>query len=67
MTIQDLDSIKLAISKLTDSQQDYLAGFLLMERLRRNSLQLRSLSQRIDDADPENWESMEKTESSMES
>lgn len=61
----DLDQLKADISKLSDSEQDHLAGFLLMQRLKRNQLVMPSIHQRIEDADPDNWEILEKTRDSL--
>ena len=50
-----LEQLKKTLGQLPSEQQDHLAGFLLIERLKRNSLVTPSLHQRIDDSDPENW------------
>ena len=61
----ELESIKESILKLSHSEQDHLAGFLLMQRLKRNQLIMPSIHQRIEDADPDNWETFEKTRESL--
>ena len=53
------------LSKLSADEQDHLAGFLLVERLKRNQLVMPSLHQRVEDADPENWQSWETTKESL--
>ncbi len=43
------------LRSLSEKDQDYLAGMLLMERLKRNKLVMPTLHKRIDDAEAENW------------
>ena len=50
-----LEQLKQRLGQLSPGEQDLLAGFLLVERLKRNSLIMPALCQRIEDADPENW------------
>ena len=59
-----LDHLKTSLGQLPAAEQDYLAGFLLVERLKRNSLVMPALHQRIEDADPENWKEWQKTKES---
>lgn len=61
----DLETLKQEIQKLTHNEQDHLAGFLLMQRLKRNQLVMPTLHQRIEDADPDQWETLEKTRQSL--
>lgn len=61
----DLDQIKETIEKLTEAEQDHLAAFLLMQRLKRNKLVMPSIHQRVEDADPDNWENLEKLRDSL--
>ena len=61
----DLDQIKETIGKLTEAEQDHLAAFLLMQRLKRNKLVMPSIHQRVEDADPDNWENLEKLRDSL--
>jgi len=56
-----LEEIQSAIKNLSHAEQDHLAGFLLMERLKRNQLIMPTLHQRIEDADPKNWQTWEQT------
>ena len=65
MDPDQLEDLKANIRQLPADQQDYLASFLLMERLKRNKLIMPALHQRIDDADPENWPTWEKTKDSL--
>ena len=60
MNLDLLDDIKSSLSELSAEEQDYLAGFLLVERLKRNQLVMPALHQRIEDASPENWEPWQK-------
>lgn len=66
MPSPDLDQIKQAIGGLSDAEQDHLAAYLLMQRLKRNKLVMPSIHQRIEDADPGNWETLEKTRGTLE-
>lgn len=61
MNLDLLDDIKSSLSELSAEEQDHLAGFLLVERLKRNQLVMPALHQRIEDADPENWQPWQKT------
>ncbi len=62
----DLEQLRAEISKLSDTEQDHLAGFLLMQRLKRNKLVMPAIHQRIEDANPDNWETLAKTKDSIE-
>ena len=61
----DLEKLQADISKLSDAEQDQLAAFLLMQRLKRNKLVMPAIHQRIEDANPDNWETLEKTRDSL--
>ncbi|MFK7909028.1 MAG: hypothetical protein AB8F34_00340 [Akkermansiaceae bacterium] len=61
----DFEQLKESIGKLTDAEQDHLAAFLLMQRLKRNQLVMPAIHQRIEDADPENWETLNKAQDSI--
>lgn len=61
----DLESLQAAIRQLPADEQDHLAGMLLMERLKRNQLIMPALHQRIEDADPKNWQPWEKCKNSL--
>ena len=61
----DLEQLQAEIARLSDAEQDQLAGFLLMQRLKRNKLIMPAIHQRIEDADPDNWETLEKTRNSL--
>jgi hypothetical protein len=61
----DIEPLKESIGKLTDAEQDHLAAFLLMQRLKRNKLVMPAIHQRIEDADPDNWETLKKTKDSI--
>ena len=50
MTLSDLEQIKESLSQLSAEDQDHVAGFLLVERLKRNRLVMPSLHYRF--ADP---------------
>ncbi len=56
MSNPELESLKASLGELSAENQDHIAGFLLVERLKRNSLVLPSLHQRIEDSDAENWQ-----------
>ena len=64
MNTSELDQIKESIRKLTPEDQDHMAGFLLVERLKRNSLAIPALHKRVEDSDPENWQPLHKDKSS---
>jgi hypothetical protein len=61
MDLEALENLKATIRKLPAEDQDNLAGMLLMERLKRNKLIMPEIHKRIEDADPENWKTWEKT------
>ena len=65
MNNPQLDDLKDAIGKLSTNEQDHLAGFLLMLRLKRNQLVMPHIHQRVEDADPKNWETLEKTRDTL--
>lgn len=65
MDLDQLEQLKATARQLSSSEQDHLAGFLLMERLKRNTLVMPALHQRIEDADPENWSSWQDTKDSL--
>ena len=65
MNLDLLDDIKSSLSELSAEEQDHLAGFLLIERLKRNQLVMPALHQRIEDADPDNWETLKKSQDSI--
>ena len=65
MDNQDLEPLKQTIGKLTEAEQDHLAAFLLMQRLKRNKLVMPAIHQRIEDADSDNWETLDKTRNSL--
>jgi len=60
-----LDHLRTSLGQLAAAEQDYLAGFLLLERLKRNYLVMPNLHQRIEDANPENWQDWQKTKESL--
>ena len=64
MSSSELDLLKASLGELSADNQDYIAGFLLIERLKRNSLVLPSLHQRIEDANPDNWQLWQDTDQS---
>ena len=61
----EIEELKAAIRQLPAKAQDHIAGMLLMERIKRNQLVMPVIHQRIDDADPENWQSWEDVKSSV--
>lgn len=61
-----LDELKKSLGRLSPEQQDQLAGFLLVERLKRNALVMPALHQRIDDSDPDNWQVWKPTATTQE-
>lgn len=65
MDLEQLETLKETICQLPAEDQDHLASFLLMERLKRNTLNIKALHQRVEDADPENWKSWEKTKKTL--
>ena len=58
MNLSELEQIKESLSQLSAEDQDHVAGFLLVERLKRNSLVMPSLHKRVEDSDPENWQTL---------
>ena len=58
MNLSELEHIKESLSQLSADDQDHVAGFLLVERLKRNSLVIPSLHKRVEDSDPENWQTL---------
>ena len=65
MDLDQLDNLKATLRQLPSDEQDNLASFLLMERLKRNKLIMPALHQRVEDADPANWQSWEKTKDTL--
>ncbi|MBT8044780.1 MAG: hypothetical protein KJO79_07505 [Verrucomicrobiae bacterium] len=65
MDLDQLEQLKITLAKLTHQEQDYLSSFLLVERLKRNQLVMPAIHQRIEDADPENWQSWDKTKDNL--
>ena len=65
MDLDALENLKATIRKLPAADQDNLAGMLLMERLKRNKLVMPDIHKRIEDADPENWQTWEKTKEKL--
>lgn len=61
-----LEELKSSLGKLTAPEQDHIASFLMMERLRRNQLVMPVMHKRIDDADPENWQTWENAKKTLE-
>lgn len=64
MDTPELDQIKESLSKLAPEDQDHMAGFLLVERLKRNSLNIPTIHKRVEDSDPENWQPLNEDKSS---
>ena len=60
-----LDELKRTLGRLSPDEQDQLAGFLLVERLKRNSLVMPNLHKRLEDSDPDNWQTWEKSKESQ--
>ena len=65
MDIEKLENLTNELGKLSVAEQDHLAGFLLVERMKRNQLVMPAIHKRIEDADPENWSTWEKTQSQL--
>ncbi|BDS09006.1 hypothetical protein NT6N_40460 [Oceaniferula spumae] len=65
MDLDQLEELKSSLRKLSHSEQDHIASFLLMERMKRNKLVMPAIHQRIEDADPENWPTWEKTKEKL--
>ena len=65
MDHEEFEKLKSSIQKLAPESQDRLAGFLLIERLKRNQLILPNLHQRIDNADTDKWTTWEKAQQSL--
>ena len=65
MDLDELENLKATIRKLPPASQDNLAGLLLMERLKRNKLLMPDIHKRVEDADPENWPTWEKTKENL--
>jgi len=61
MDLEKMEQLTTEIEKLSVAEQDHLAGFLLVQRMKRNQLVMPVMHQRIEDADPENWVSWENT------
>ena len=64
MNLSELEQIKESLSQLSADDQDHVAGFLLVERLKRNSLVMPSLHKRVEDSDPENWQTLKSIKAS---
>jgi hypothetical protein len=64
MNLSELERIKESLSQLSAEDQDHVAGFLLVERLKRNSLVMPSLHKRVEDSDPENWQTLKSIKAS---
>lgn len=65
MDLEELDNLKTTLRSLPAATQDNLAALLLMERLKRNKLVMPDIHKRIEDADPDNWQSWEKTKKEL--
>lgn len=65
MDLEALENLKTTIRNLPAKDQDNLAGMLLMERLKRNTLVMPDIHKRIEDADPKNWKTWEKTKENL--
>jgi len=65
MDLEALENLKATIRKLPAADQDNLAGMLLMERLKRNKLIMPDIHKRVEDGDPENWQTWEKTKEDL--
>jgi len=65
MDLEQLEDIKASLRKLPHEEQDHIAGFLLMERMKRNQLVMPVIHQRIDDAESENWPTWGKTKEQL--
>lgn len=65
MDLEALENLKATIRKLPVADQDNLAGMLLMERLKRNTLIMPDIHKRVEDANPENWQTWEKTKKDL--
>ncbi len=61
MDIEKLEPLTAELGKLSAAEQDYIAGFLLVERMKRNQLVMPVIHKRIEDADPENWSDWKNT------
>ncbi len=64
MDVSELDQLKECLRKLPPEDQDHMAGFLLVERLKRNSLVMPALHKRVEDSDPENWQTLKSLKAS---
>jgi hypothetical protein len=64
MDATELEQIKESLRKLPPEDQDHMAGFLLVERLKRNSLVIPTLHKRVEDSDPENWQTLKSVKAS---
>ena len=65
MDLEELDNLKATLRSLPAATQDNLAALLLMERLKRNKLVMPDIHKRVEDADPANWQSWEKTKKEL--
>ena len=65
MDPEELDKLKATLRKLPAATQDNLAGLLLMERLKRNKLIMPDIHNRIEDANPENWQTWDQTKKTL--
>jgi len=66
MDLEKMEQLTAEIKKLSADEQDHIAGFLLIERMKRNQLVMPVMHQRIDDADPDNWAAWQKTKNQLE-
>ncbi|NWK54480.1 hypothetical protein HW115_02580 [Verrucomicrobiaceae bacterium N1E253] len=61
MDLDELEQLKATLRALPAATQDSLAGLLLMERLKRNTLVMPDIHRRIENADPDQWSKWEDT------
>lgn len=65
MNHEKLEELTSVLQRLSPAEQDHIAGFLLIERMKRNKLVMPVMHQRIDDAEPENWPTWEQTKQQL--
>ena len=65
MDLEKMEQLTTQLEKLSSAEQDHLAGFLLIQRMKRNQLVMPVMHQRIEDADPENWAPWEDTKKQL--
>jgi len=65
MDLEKMEQLTTQLEKLSTAEQDHLASFLLIQRMKRNQLVMPVMHQRIEDANPKNWSPWEDTKKQL--